>query len=325
MADLTSAGARLTSSPAQSAASEVALVAAAALTTTAALLPGRPRRLLGQTTDILVRMVAHLPYLAVLAVAALILRELPATGAGGSPLPVLAVALVVLSGLAILRAAVAQRDAEAEAEVRAAQDERLRQGRKLEVMGELAAAVSHDFANLLTAMSGSAADLRERMPDAPEVEEIRQLVQRGSELCRGLTKFARRTEPQGAADLLTVTEAVAPLLRRLLPAGVLAHRGRGARRGAGGGRPGPGRGGAGQPAGQRPGRHAARRGGGGSRWTPRSSPSRAGPASRAAAAGPGSPCATPGSGWTPPRWPAASSPSSPPSRSSAAPGWGWPP
>jgi len=219
VADLTSAGARLTSSTAQSAVSEVALVAAAALTTTAALLPGRPRRLLGQTTDLLVRMVAHLPYLAVLAVAALILRELPATGTGGSPLPVLAVALVVLSGLAILRAAVAQRDAEAEAEARAAQDERLRQGRKLEVMGELAAAVSHDFANLLTAMSGSAADLRERVPDAPEVGEIQQLVQRGSELCRGLTKFARRTEPQGAADLLTVTEAVAPLLRRLLPAG----------------------------------------------------------------------------------------------------------
>jgi signal transduction histidine kinase len=219
VADLTSIGASLTSSVPQAVASEVALIASAALITTAALLPGRPRRLLGISADILVRLVLHLPYLAVLVVAALLVGELPTIRPAGSPVPVLALALIVLSGLAILRAVIAQRDAEAEAAARAVQDERLRQGRKLEVMGELAAAVSHDLANLLTAMGGSVAALQERAPHAPEIGEIEHLVRRGTELCRGLLRFSRRTPSQAAADLCGVAEAVAPLLRRLLPPG----------------------------------------------------------------------------------------------------------
>jgi signal transduction histidine kinase len=197
----------------------MALAVSAALVTTAALGARSAPRLLGQGTDLLLRVVSHLPYLGVLAVGGLLLRETLAGGPASAHLPALTLALVVLSGLAILRAVAAQRDAEAEAAARAVQEERLRQGRKLEVMGELAAAVSHDFANLLTAMGGSASDLRERLPDAPEVEELQQLVQRGTELCRGLLKFSRHTAPQGAADLRQVAESVVPLLRRLLPAG----------------------------------------------------------------------------------------------------------
>ncbi len=219
VADLTSIGASLTASVPQAIASEVALVTSAALVTTAALLPARPRRLLGLPVDILVRTVLHLPYLAVLVVAALLVGQLPAIAHAGSPVPVLAASLIVLSGLAILRAVVAQRDAEAEAAARAAQDERLRQGRKLEVMGELAAAVSHDFANLLTAMGGAVSALQERAPGSPEVGEIEHLVRRGTELCRGLLRFGRRAPPRGAANLHAVAEAVAPLLRRLLPRG----------------------------------------------------------------------------------------------------------
>ena len=79
--------------------------------------------------------------------------------------------------------------------------------------------MSSDFANLLTALGGSTADLRSGGPTPPRSRSCPQLVQRGQRAVPGLTTFARRTAPQGAADLLHVTEAVAPLLRRLLPAG----------------------------------------------------------------------------------------------------------
>ena len=143
-------------------------------------------------------MVAHLPSIAGLAVGGLLLAELVHPAPGSAHQTLLSLALVLLAGLALLRAAIAQRDAELEAAARASQDERVRQGRRMEAMGELAAAVSHDFANILTALGGAAEELRERQPEAPEAEEIAGLVQRGSELCRGLTAFARRSAPRWA-------------------------------------------------------------------------------------------------------------------------------
>jgi len=219
VADLTSAGARLTSSPAQLVASEVSLALSAALVATAGLWPAGAGRRPGLVSDLLLRTMAHLPHAAILVVSGLLILELPRTGRPGTPVPVLAVALVVLTALAILRLALAQREAEEEAGARAAREERLRQGMKLEAMGQLASQVAHDFANLLTGLQGCVGDLRQRLPEAAELSEIDQIGARGAELCRGLLGFARRVPVGEVADLREVAEGVAPLLRRLLPAG----------------------------------------------------------------------------------------------------------
>jgi signal transduction histidine kinase len=220
VADLAAAGAQLAPTAAGALTGEVTLVLSAALMATAGLLPPALRLGLGPAAELALRAVAHLPHAAILVVAALLIGELPGVGPAGSPVPVLAVSLVLLAGLAVLRLAIAQRDAEADAYARAMQEERLRQGRKLEVMGELAAAVSHDFANLLVGLSGCASELLDRVPDAKEIRDIQLLVGRGTELCRGLLGFSRRVAPASGADLREVADGVAPLLKRLLPPGL---------------------------------------------------------------------------------------------------------
>ena len=220
VADLTSVSARHHASQVQLVLSESALALSAALVATAGLLAGLRRPDHPRAADLLVHATS-LPHVAILAVSFVLLLELPKLGASGTAVPVLAATLVALTALAVLRLAAALRDGELEAAERSAREERLAQGQKLEALGQLAASVSHDFANLLIGMRSAAGALRERVGDAEEARELEQLAGRGVELCRSLLGFARRGPPSRAADLREVAENVAPLLRRLLPANVV--------------------------------------------------------------------------------------------------------
>ena len=100
-------------------------------------------------------------------------------------------------------------------------EEQLLQAQKMEAVGRLAGGVAHDFNNLLQAMVGVTELLRQ--PDvppqeaAPKLQELEELVQRGSQLTRQLLLFARRdTAKQESLDLNRVVEGTVRLLHRLL-------------------------------------------------------------------------------------------------------------
>ena len=99
-------------------------------------------------------------------------------------------------------------------------EERLRQGQKMEAIGQLAGGVAHDFNNLLTAILGYADWLAlELVGDRrqEQVAEIQKAADRAAELTRQLLAFSRRQMLQPAAvDLNELVADVLPMLRRLV-------------------------------------------------------------------------------------------------------------
>jgi PAS domain S-box-containing protein len=99
-------------------------------------------------------------------------------------------------------------------------EDRLRQGQKMEAIGQLAGGVAHDFNNLLTAILGYADWLAlELVGDRrqEQVAEIQKAAERAADLTRQLLAFSRRQMLQAAAiDLNDLIAGLIPMLRRLV-------------------------------------------------------------------------------------------------------------
>jgi PAS domain S-box-containing protein len=100
-------------------------------------------------------------------------------------------------------------------------EEHLRQGQKLEAVGQLAGGIAHDFNNLLTVILASAQVLEDDLPAGDplrlETEWIRSAALRGSSLTGQLLSFARKKEiRKGRVELNGITESAVVLLGRLL-------------------------------------------------------------------------------------------------------------
>jgi PAS domain S-box-containing protein len=100
-------------------------------------------------------------------------------------------------------------------------EERERQSRKLEAVGQLTGGVAHDFNNLLTVMLGNAELLREQLDGDPSLQSLVDMMfsaaGRGAELTSRLLAFARRQplEPR-TLDIHQVLAGMDGLLRRTL-------------------------------------------------------------------------------------------------------------
>ncbi len=108
------------------------------------------------------------------------------------------------------------RDAESK---RLALETQLREGQKLEAIGQLAGGIAHDFNNLLTAIIGNAELLRIAKgtieEQREELDEIMHAGRRGAELVRQLLSFARRSPGHIVPiDLHQSVEDTVSLLRR---------------------------------------------------------------------------------------------------------------
>jgi PAS domain S-box-containing protein len=100
-------------------------------------------------------------------------------------------------------------------------EEQLRQAQKMEAIGTFAGGISHDFSNLLTGMLGYCDLLLATMPENSEhredVEEIRALAVRGTELSRQVLAISRRQVLQPVVcDANAVVRGLDRLLRRLI-------------------------------------------------------------------------------------------------------------
>ena len=103
-----------------------------------------------------------------------------------------------------------------------AAEEKLRQGFKMDALGQLTGGIAHDFNNVLTVMLGSAELLQDSVADASE--DTRELVRnvlmagaQGADLTRRLLAFARRQplKPE-TLDVNRLMADLAPLLERAL-------------------------------------------------------------------------------------------------------------
>jgi PAS domain S-box-containing protein len=99
-------------------------------------------------------------------------------------------------------------------------EDRLRQGQKMEAIGQLAGGIAHDFNNLLTAILGYAEWLnRDLAGDARlgHVTEIQKAAERAADLTGQLLAFSRRRMLEPATiDLATLIADLLPMLRRLI-------------------------------------------------------------------------------------------------------------
>jgi CheY-like chemotaxis protein len=91
----------------------------------------------------------------------------------------------------------------------------------MEALGRLAAGVAHDFANLLTLISGYTEMLLHRIsqrdPLRPEIEEVRKAANRGAGLTSQLLEFTRGQRPEPKlVDLNMLVGDVERMLRPLL-------------------------------------------------------------------------------------------------------------
>jgi PAS domain S-box-containing protein len=104
-------------------------------------------------------------------------------------------------------------------------EEQVRRSQKLDAVGQMAAAVAHDYNNVLTAISGyaellsfdlDASDIRRE-----SVDEIRLATERAAALTRQLLTFARKQPSNPVVlELGGVVDGIAPLVKRLLSASV---------------------------------------------------------------------------------------------------------
>ncbi len=96
----------------------------------------------------------------------------------------------------------------------------LEHSQRLEAVGQLAAAVAHEFNNVLATVIGAAEDVAERSPDAEVRERLAEMlarVERGASFTRQLLTFSQRREPN--ATIVSIHEllrSVEPWLDRLL-------------------------------------------------------------------------------------------------------------
>jgi two-component system cell cycle sensor histidine kinase/response regulator CckA len=102
-------------------------------------------------------------------------------------------------------------------------EEQLRQSQKLEVIGQLAGGVAHDFNNILTAILGFCELLlMELGPDhvgCTDVLEIKSAGERAAGLTRQLLAFSRKQILQASVlDINGVIKGMEVMLRRLIPA-----------------------------------------------------------------------------------------------------------
>jgi len=102
-------------------------------------------------------------------------------------------------------------------------EEQLRQGQKMEALGELTGGIAHDFNNLLGVMLANTSLLRAELPpDPPEpqsyVADIERAILAGAETVRKLLAFSRKERlALRALDLGRELRDIEPLLRRTLP------------------------------------------------------------------------------------------------------------
>jgi two-component system cell cycle sensor histidine kinase/response regulator CckA len=101
-------------------------------------------------------------------------------------------------------------------------EERLRQGQKMEALGQLAGGVAHDFNNILAAISGYAqmllADFSPGDPRRGDLEEILRASHRGAGVTRQLLAFSRRQALETEVlDLAAVVRELGMMLGQLLP------------------------------------------------------------------------------------------------------------
>jgi two-component system, cell cycle sensor histidine kinase and response regulator CckA len=92
---------------------------------------------------------------------------------------------------------------------------------KMETAGRLVGGVAHDFANLLTMISGYCDLLQSRLPESnpmrPELDEIRKAANRGSQLTSQLLAFTRgQTLQPRALDLNAVIVDLQRMLRPII-------------------------------------------------------------------------------------------------------------
>ena len=105
-------------------------------------------------------------------------------------------------------------------EVSSPQDQQSRwKSHKLETVGRLAAGVAHDFANILTMISGYSELIVNRMrkadPLRPEVDEIRNAANRGARLTGQLLGYTRGEEMRSAP--LDLNALIHEMLRMIRP------------------------------------------------------------------------------------------------------------
>lgn len=101
-------------------------------------------------------------------------------------------------------------------------EQQVRQARKFESLGVLAGGIAHDFNNLLTGILGNAdlalLDLPRTSSAAVALNEIRNISQRASELCRQMLAYSGRaaTAPE-SLDLAAEVRGMRDVLKSLVP------------------------------------------------------------------------------------------------------------
>ncbi|MGV3710421.1 MAG: ATP-binding protein [Gemmatimonas sp.] len=100
-------------------------------------------------------------------------------------------------------------------------EEQLRQSQKMEAIGAFAGGIAHDFNNLLTGMLGYCELALESLPPDSDVyrdvQEVRDLAVRGSDLTRQILAVSRKQVMQYTVfDVNTVVQSIDRLLRRLI-------------------------------------------------------------------------------------------------------------
>jgi two-component system cell cycle sensor histidine kinase/response regulator CckA len=100
-------------------------------------------------------------------------------------------------------------------------DERLRRAQKMEVVGQLAAGVAHNFNNLLQVTMGYTDILMDARHDGEidleAIGEIRKATERGASLTRQLLAFGRKHDPRAVrVDLDVTIAAMQEMLRRVI-------------------------------------------------------------------------------------------------------------
>ena len=98
---------------------------------------------------------------------------------------------------------------------------RLRQAQKVELLGQLAGSVAHDFNNVLTAILGFCelllGDVAADAPERADLLEIQKAGERAAGLTRQLLAFSRQQVLQPRThDLCELVSSVEPMLRRLI-------------------------------------------------------------------------------------------------------------
>ena len=106
-------------------------------------------------------------------------------------------------------------------------DDMLRQSERLEMLGQLAAGIVHDFKNILTVVDGFAQLGRARSKDAKTTscfESIESASKRAEALTQQILAFARQQELSPTViDLNETIESLSSLLHQLLPDGLDLH------------------------------------------------------------------------------------------------------